>query len=72
MKPITKLKEARKLSGETQAQTAAKLDMNLRSYQQYEYGTGSNTIRAAIKIANAFGTTVEALWGQDIPHNRKV
>ena len=63
MKKIHELQVARELSGKTQAQAAADLGMSKQMYQKYEYGMSSNTIKAAIKIAKMYNTTVEKLWG---------
>ena len=63
MKKIAQLQAVRELSGKTQAQVAAVLEMSIRSYQNYEYGMGAQTFQTAIRIAKAFNTTVEHLWG---------
>ena len=65
MKKQPALKAARELSGKTQAQAAADSRLSVRSYQSYEYGMGATTIRAAIRIAKNFNTTVEELWGEN-------
>ncbi|MBQ4404493.1 MAG: helix-turn-helix transcriptional regulator [Selenomonadaceae bacterium] len=67
MKHANHLQAARELSGKTQAQVAADLNMSFRSYQNYEYGMGAQTIKTAIRIAKNFNTTVENLWGDKAP-----
>lgn len=57
------LKAAREKSGKTQKQVADEVKLNVRMYQKYETGVGSNTIQTAIRIAKSLGTTVEHLWG---------
>lgn len=68
----TELKKARKLSGKTQLQVANETNLNVRMYQDYEYGMSSRTIQTAIKIARAVGSTVEKLWGYNLEQNEKV
>lgn len=58
-----KLKAARTKSGKTQLQVAQETGLNIRMYQNYEYGMNDNAIKTAIKIAIALGSTVEQLWG---------
>lgn len=53
---------ARKQSGKTQNQVAAEIGIAEVAYQRYEYGSGVNTIKTAIRIAKSLGTTVEKLW----------
>ena len=56
------LKAAREQSGKTQVQVANETGLNVRTYQKYEDGMGTNTIKAAIRIAKSLDTTVEHLW----------
>ena len=63
MHKIKPLQAVREQSGKTQAQVAADLKMSKQMYQKYEYGMGAQTIQTAIRIAKAFNTTVEHLWG---------
>ena len=49
--------------GKTQKQVADEVKLNIRMYQRYETGVGTNTIQTAIRIAKSLGTTVENLWG---------
>ena len=63
MKKNLTLKAARKQSGKTQKQVADEVKVNIRMYQKYETGVGSNTIQTAIRITKSLGTTVENLWG---------
>ena len=72
MKKIPKLQAAREQSGKTQAQVATDLEMSVRSYQNYEYGMGAQTIKTAIRIAKNFHTTVEKLWGYESANNSAV
>lgn len=53
----------RKQSGKTQKQAADELGLAEVAYQRYEYGSGTNTIKTAIRIAKMYNTTVERLWG---------
>ena len=57
------LKKTREHCGKTQLQVANETDLNVRTYQKYENGMGTNTIKVAIRIAKSLGTTVENLWG---------
>ena len=72
MKKITHLQAVREQSGKTQAQVAADLKMSIRSYQNYEYGMGAQTIQTAIRIAKNFHTTVENLWSENTPKRNGV
>ena len=72
MKKIAQLQAVRELSGKTQAQVAADLEMSIRSYQNYEYGMGAQTIQTAIRIAKNFHTTVEKLWSENTPERNSV
>ena len=56
------LKAARKKSGKTQAQVAREAGITGRVYQYYEYGQKEPGVRTAIRIADALGTTAEALF----------
>lgn len=71
MTKITKLQNARELSGKTQEQIAVETEMNLRVYQNYEYGVNQRAIKNAVRIARAVGSTVEQIWG-DKPKNQTV
>ena len=53
---------ARQHLGKTQKQVADEVKLNIRMYQRYETGVGTNTIQTAIRIAKSLGTTVEHLW----------
>ena len=57
---------ARKKSGKTQKQAADEINLNIRMYQRYETGVGSNTIQTAIRIAKMYNTTVEKLWSTSV------
>lgn len=50
-------------TGKSQKTLATELGMATETYQNYEYGNGLKTIRAAIRIARALDSTVEDLWG---------
>lgn len=60
---MTEVKTARQVARKTQKDVADEVRINIRVYQKYEAGMGAKTIRAAIRIARALGTTVEKLWG---------
>lgn len=72
MKKIKQLQAVRELSGKTQAQAAADLEMSKQMYQKYEYGMGAQTIQTAIRIAKNFHTTVENLWSENTPKRNGV
>lgn len=57
------LKAARQKSGKTQKQVAMETGLDVRMYQNYEYGMNANAIQTAIKIAGSLGSNVEQLWG---------
>lgn len=57
------LKAARQKSGKTQQQVAKETGLDIRMYQNYEYGMNANAIHTAIKIAGSLNSTVEQLWG---------
>ncbi len=59
------LKAAREKSGKTQAQVAKEAGVTERVYQGYEYDKNEPRVRTAIRIADALGTTVEALFRED-------
>ena len=54
---------AREASGKTQVQVAKEAGITDVTYQRYEYGKRKPIADAAIRIAKAVGSTVEALWG---------
>lgn len=56
------LKEKRKALNLTQKQVAEKCGIQFQVYQRYENGIRFPNVLLVIKIANAFKTTVEALW----------
>lgn len=58
-----KLRAAREASGKTQAQVAKESGITEQTYQRYEYDVQEPGARTAIRIAQALGTTVEALFG---------
>lgn len=59
------LRAAREQSGKTQAQVAKEVGIAEIAYQRYEYGTTEPRVRTAIRIADALGTTVEALFREN-------
>lgn len=59
-----KLKNARIRAGLTQAQVAKIAEVSTLMYQRYEYGTSDPTVKVAIRIADALGSTVEHLFGE--------
>ena len=60
-----KLWAAREASGKTQAQVADAANIAVRAYQNYEYGKRNPSVRTAIRIASALGSTVETLFSSD-------
>lgn len=56
------LKATREQSGKTQAQVAREVGVAERVYQSYEYNKIRPRVDVAIRIADALGTTVEALF----------
>lgn len=56
------LKATREQSGKTQAQVAREVGVAERVYQSYEYNEIRPRVDVAIRIADALGTTVEALF----------
>ena len=54
------LKAAREASGKTQ--TGVAHEVAVRLYQDYEYGKRNPSVRTAIRIASALGSTVEVLF----------
>lgn len=58
----TNLRLAREASGKTQAQVAKEIEVSEQMYQRYEYGRCEPSVRKAIRIAKAVGSTVEQLW----------
>lgn len=62
------LKTTRERSGKTQSQVAKEVGIAVFSYQRYEYGVTEPSVRTAIRIAQALGTTVEALFQDNQPN----
>lgn len=58
----TKLKTTRNKIGLTQVEVAEKAQISTRRYQDYESGQYSKSIKTAILIAKALGSTVEDLF----------
>lgn len=56
------MKAAREKSGKTQAQVANEAKISQAQYQNIEYDKSEPRVRTAIRIADALGTTVEALF----------
>ena len=65
------LRAARKMSGKTQVQVAKEVGIAEVVYQRYEYSKSIPSVRTAIRIARALGSTVEALFGAAPPVNTK-
>ena len=59
------LKATREQSGKTQAQVAREVGVAERVYQSYEYNKIRPRVDVAIRIADALGTTVEALFREE-------
>lgn len=59
-----RLREIRMLRKKTQKETAAILDMNLRSYQLYEQGKTEPSIDKLIKLADFFDVSLDYLMGR--------
>lgn len=59
------LKAAREASGKTQTGVAHEVGVAVRLYQDYEYGKRNPSVRTAIRIASALGSTVEVLFSSD-------
>lgn len=53
----TNLAATRKKSGKTQVQVAKESGIDVRVYQNFEYGMNKKAIQTAIRIANAVGAT---------------
>ena len=62
------LKTTRERSGKTQSQVAKEVGISERVYQSYEYDKCVPSVRTAIRIAQALGTTVEALFQDSQPN----
>jgi len=62
---MNKLKNIREHMGFTQVQIARKSHVSERGYQRYEAEERQRVpdVATAVLIAQALGTTVEALWG---------
>lgn len=58
----TELQATRIKSGKTQAQVAKEAGIPTVTYQRYEYGTQEPGVRTAIRIADALGVDVRALF----------
>ena len=67
----TALKKARERSGLTQVEAAEKANVSYRAYQNYEAEEREPKVSAAIRIARALNSTVEALFGAATPDNTK-
>lgn len=61
------LKAARERSKKTQSQVAKEAGIAERVYQSYEYSKCVPSVRTAIRIAQALGTTVETLFQDNQP-----
>lgn len=59
-----RLRERREWRGATQSEVAKCAGISLKSYQRIEHGTQEPTVRTAIRIARALGTSAEALFGE--------
>lgn len=59
------IKAAREKSGKTQAQVANEAKISQAQYQNIEYDKSEPRVRTAIRIADALGTTVEALFREE-------
>lgn len=59
-----KLRAARERSGKTQQQVAEEVGITVRGYQDIEAKENYQTVRTAIRIAKALGSTVEELFGE--------
>lgn len=59
------MKAAREKSGKTQAQVANEAKISQAQYQNIEYDKSEPRVRTAIRIADALGTTVEALFREE-------
>lgn len=62
-----KLAEIRKKNKISQEQAANALNITLRTYQNYEYGTREPNIDMLLKIADYFNVTTDYLLGRDVP-----
>lgn len=58
----TTIKEHRLSKGLSQQTTANLIGVGIRLYQYYEAGEREPSVRTAIRIAHALGTTVEELF----------
>ena len=58
-----KLKKIRNQLGLTQQQAAALINTSKRNWQHYESGDRNPNMKTALRIAKAFNTTVENLFG---------
>ena len=63
------LQAAREQSGKTQAQVAKEAGISEVAYQRYEYDKREPSVRTAIRIARALGSSVEALFGAETPNS---
>jgi len=62
MKHTNTLKPTREAAGKTQQGTAFEAGIALSYYQRLEAGDSAPTIPVARALADALGTTVDALW----------
>lgn len=60
-----KLKEFRVMKNLTQQQIADKLEINQKTYSNYENGRAEPSVQNLIKLAKLFGVSVDALVGND-------
>ena len=59
-----KIKERRKEKKITQIEMAKLLEINVRTYQDYEYGIVNPTIDICVKIADILQTSLDYLTGR--------
>ncbi|KHM52779.1 hypothetical protein NZ47_02780 [Anaerovibrio lipolyticus] len=59
---MNNLKKYREEKGYTQEMLAAKFNITVRSYQNYEADRKEPKIRLANRIAKFLGTTIIAIW----------
>ena len=61
---LSKLKDLRENKGYTQNQIAKLLQVSIRQYQRYEYGTSDPTREVLIKLADYFDVSLDYLVGR--------
>lgn len=61
---FVRLRDVRMSRKKTQKETAAMLDMNLRSYQLYEQGKTEPSIHKLIMLADFFDVSLDYLMGR--------